>query len=530
MTFDGAGINLENIQGNILGGFLKDHREMLFVNFSDPEGGREWLDEMADNISTSEEVIAFNKLFKLIRAKKGMEGVVKATWTNIAFTYSGLQALGVSDYYLNQFPDSFKQGMAARAKLLGDTGPSAPDQWVSPFGNLERGVHAVLIVEADDPRDLAEAIEEYRNMMKANGAVSVVFEQPGATLPEPLTGHEHFGFKDGVSQPAIRGIDTPDDPQNPNQGHPGQDMLHPGEFVLGYATQIGEPAQGVDGPNPNPGTPSVSGPPWTKEGSYLVFRRLGQNVKAFRENVEYLASVSCIAGATADLIGGKMVGRYRSGCPMEQLKSQTGEYTPPTIDPGIAHPQAGNDNAINNFFEYGDDPLGNNVPRAAHIRKAYPRDQSGTKESGTDTESRTQTHRLLRRGLPYGAPYNPGTEGGEENDERGLLFLCYQKSIEDQFEFVQRAWVNDANFPCAEAKDLKDEDGNPLYPNGQNPAGDGEDPIIATSASGTFLITDKSCDERVDKLTHFVTTTGGDYFFSPSISTLMEIAADMYDA
>src|SRR5947209_20523646 len=122
-------INLENIQGNILGGFLKDHREMLFLQFTDPDGARTWLGEMISNISSSDEVIAFNQLFKLIRAKKGIEGVVKATWTNIAFTFTGLQALGVSEYYLDQFPDAFKEGMAARADKLGDTGASAPDQW-----------------------------------------------------------------------------------------------------------------------------------------------------------------------------------------------------------------------------------------------------------------------------------------------------------------------------------------------------------------------------------------------------------------
>src|SRR5438874_12575414 len=116
------------------------------------------------------------------------------------------------------------------------------------------------------------------------------------------------------------------------------------------------------------------------------------------------------------------------------------------VDPGIADPSLGNDHQFNNHFEYGEDPQGLQVPRAGHIRKAYPRDQEGTEESGTDSESRTQTHRILRRGIPYGPSFGAETGGGADVD-RGLLFLCYQRSIAEQFEFVQGAWINDAEFP-----------------------------------------------------------------------------------
>ncbi len=133
--------------------------------------------------------------------------------------------------------------------------------------------------------------------------------QPGRTRPD-IPGHEHFGFKDGVSQPGIRGVDPPDDPiGNPDQGHPGQDLLWPGEFILGYATQIPVTKPGVDGPNPDPGPDSVSGPSWTVDGSYFVFRRLRQDVRAFEENVHHLAAT---LGLSVDLTGAKLVGRYKS--------------------------------------------------------------------------------------------------------------------------------------------------------------------------------------------------------------------------
>ena len=97
--------------------------------------------------------------------------------------------------------------------------------------------------------------------------------------------------------------------------------------------------------------------------------------------------------------------RYRSGAPLEALRFQsgTGEYDPPMVDPGIDHPELADSDSVNNNFEYGDDPDGDIVPLAAHIRKAYPRDQTAEHETGTPdpsapgAESRTQTQARPRR-------------------------------------------------------------------------------------------------------------------------------------
>ncbi|MCW3099973.1 MAG: hypothetical protein JWL77_5591 [Chthonomonadaceae bacterium] len=512
--------DLSNIQGNIFGGFSKDHRIMLFLQFTDAAKARVWMKGMACNISSSEEVLAFNDLFKLIRKSKGIEGVVRATWTNIAFTSSGLKALGVPDFEINQFPDAFRQGMAARANRIGDVDRNAPTHWVGPFGAPERPVHAVLIVDSDiasdlDPSIAGTTLAQYKKSIDDTvGAVKIVYSQVGATrVDQP--GHEQFGFKDGVSQPGIRGVDLPDDPLNdPNQGHPGQDLLHPGEFVLGYPTQIGTPDPLADGPNPLPGPISMNGPRWSKDGSFAVFRRLKQDVKGFRDNVDKLAHT---LDWHKDLAGASLVGRYASGCPLERLKSQQGSFKPAQIDPGITDPGAAADDSVNNFFEYGDDADGKIVPRSAHIRKAYPRDQVGTLASGTDTESRTQTHRLLRRGIPYGNSLGAPSGGGPDED-RGLLFLCYQKDIEAQFEFVQTRWVNDPNFPCPEAAKNKDGTSTGDCPGDGQP--DGEDPIMAQTTAGGFVIPGKPLRTSI---THFVTTTGGDYFFAPSIEALTEV-------
>ena len=541
-------INFGNIQGNILGGFNKDFQTLLFLHFSDADKGRAWLAHMARNIASSDDVVQFNNLFKLLRARHGREGLVQATWTNLAFTFSGLQALGAAN--ADAFPQAFKDGMAARAARLGDVGPSAPAHWVGGSAALgAKDIHAVLIVASDiedevdpdrSPLLPNSTVAGYIQNLGFNGTVTLRYVQRGRTRldirdPQGHTvqaGHEHFGFKDGVSQPGIRGVDTPADPANPNQGNPGQDLLYPGEFVLGYPAQIPTPDPAASGPNPNPGPVSASGPDWTTDGSYLVFRRLRQDVQGFRQAVASRApalasALGLPAGTDAtDLMGAKLVGRYASGCPLEQRKDQADPYTPAAVDPGKADPNLGDSDLVNNKFEYGGDPLGLNVPRGAHIRKAYPRDQIGTEQNGSDTESRTQTHRLLRRGIPFGASLG-ASANGEANaafpHDRGLLFLCYQTDLERQFEFVQSAWINAADFPCREAAAAQ-ESGQPLYPNGT--AGpDGEDPVIAQTPQGPYAIpTHGNAVTRLPDLKHFVTMTGGDYFFQPSITALYALA------
>lgn len=150
-------------------------------------------------------------------------------------------------------------------------------------------------------------------------------------------------------------------------------------------------------------------------------------------------------GYSVDLTGAKLVGRYKSGAPIERRKFQPGPYTPPSVDPGSGNPPLGNNNALNNNFEFGEDADGAICPLSAHIRKAYPRDEFSS-AGATDSESSMQTHRLLRRGIPYGPPFVSGDSASAKVD-RGLLFLCYQNDIESHFEFVQSEFVNKPNFP-----------------------------------------------------------------------------------
>ena len=91
------GPRVDNIQGNIFGGFNKDFQSLSFLQFTDRDAGRAWVATMAKELATSAEVIAFNDLFKRLTARRGGElGLLKVTWANLAFTHSGMEALGVS--------------------------------------------------------------------------------------------------------------------------------------------------------------------------------------------------------------------------------------------------------------------------------------------------------------------------------------------------------------------------------------------------------------------------------------------------
>jgi Dyp-type peroxidase family len=553
-------LQLEDIQGNCLGGFNKDCQAMLFVRFTNTCQAQETLRTvfLPDvQASSSLRVVQFNNQFRALHRHGVPEGTIIATWTNLILTFSGLQKLnpGLDE---TAFPAAFREGMRARAEHLSDVCDNAPEHWDRIVDWA--GIDAVAIIASDDctqisPTKHGARVKTYLDAIAAqdSGLALCVTDDHGPTTefqgPGQIyghsrecdqRGHEHFGFKDSISQPGVRGVDAPDDPlTNPDQGHPGQDLLHPGEFVIGYPRQKPTAKPGHDGPNPDPGLISGSGdyygaptggndaidppgsrvtlPAWALNGSFVVFRRLEQDVPGFNR---FIKTTAAALGLSEDLFGAKMVGRFKSGAPLETLEFPTPHSGggPKRADPGTARPPLAEDPVLVNNFEYGDDdgddPRRLIVPRAAHIRKVYPRDQVPHHEfalppanAQDDAESRTQTHRILRRGIPYGASLGTEGEAGQPDAPRGLLFLCYQSDLERQFEFVQKHWVNDRNFP-REAT--------------------GVDALISTRPPGSAGDPMAGCpfhpngDETACPVTiqRFIRTRGGEYFFSPSLTAL----------
>jgi Dyp-type peroxidase family len=495
----------EDIQGNLVG-FNKDNLRLLFVTFPTADAGKQFLAGMAKQVNHAAEIKSFNERFKE-RGRAGRSQLSEqASWVNLVLSFRGLETVGADG--LDAFPDSFKQGMRARAQLIGDVDQSDPANWTGPFApNSGFAVHAMVIIAADTPTPqdpitlLDERTTEIRALIQSSGVTEFGATQEGHTRPAPFTGHEHFGFKDGISQPGIRGLTT--------ASKPGSDTIAAGEFLIGYEDQdrhiSGQPVETPPAPG-QPGYPPTASPtqrpipPWCRNGSFAVYRKLFQNVGGFRQFTDAHAGEG---GLTADQLRAKMVGRWPSGAPLENVPGD-GHIDPTAQDAGAADPNSPvlDDAHINNFGYQQHDADGHLMPKAAHVRKANPRDGQ---PAGKDESNR---HRIARRGITYGPEFVEGEVpygGGpvpEDDRDRGLLFICYQSSIERGFEFIQTQWANKPDFPDADS---------------------GQDPIISQNvANPPFTI-----PPNVHLVTErWVITTGGEYFFSPSISALRHLAGE----
>jgi Dyp-type peroxidase family len=549
-------LDVDHIQGNILTGFNKDNQMLIFLQINDPAGFRVWLAGQVPFVASLKEVLAFNRLFKILRSRQSVDtGSLKATWMNIAFSHAGLVKLAtvVPGLLSTDFIDAaFLGGLAASSPDLGDpTDPQAegsPNNWLVGGPNNEADV--VVIIASDTPEDLAKGVNRIEQSLQgASPPAVVIFKQPGATLPQPMTGHEHFGFLDGISQPGVRGRVSADPHdvltvrQNPlkrdnaaaggdvAQGKPGQDLLWPGEFVFGYLKQNGDPAKGdIDVPSD---TPADAGPAWARNGSFLVFRRLRQDVFEFHRFLKQRAAENGLAGP--DLLGAKLVGRWRSGAPAMRTGTPSGGSE-------VDLPKLGMDDCANNNFEFQDptppittadvqtpidctddtfpqspgDKAGTVCPFSSHIRKAYPRDDVDPAVPPL-SEVTTQTHRLMRRGIPWG-PVSPSqpTNPVQDNVDRGLVFLAYQTSIENQFEFMTKLWINNADFKHG-ATGV-----DPVM--GQNPG----DPNRVRTFSTVVKDANnqpKTLQLDTNGFREWVIPTGGGYFFSPAIDVLQTLLA-----
>jgi Dyp-type peroxidase family len=315
---------------------------------------------------------------------------------SVALTYQGFKALGVPQEALDSFSWEFRQGMAARANDLGDTGESAPEHWEKPLGSGD--VHVIIVAVSPDEARLETVLEGARKTYRAMSGIEAIWRQNCHALP---TETEPFGFRDGISHPAIEGSGIPG-------SNPQEQPLKAGEFILGYEDEMGGIQKTV---------PEILG----RNGTYVVFRKLHQRVAEFRR---FLKSHSD-GPETEELMAAKMMGRWRSGAPLA--------LCPLHDDPALgADPHRNND-----FLFHADDPIGIKTPCGSHIRRTNPRD--------AQIAGMARIHRMIRRGTAYG-PLLP--EGVLEDDgaDRGLMFAFVGAHLGRQFEFVQSEWINDGVF------------------------------------------------------------------------------------
>jgi Dyp-type peroxidase family len=316
---------------------------------------------------------------------------------NVGLTYRGLEVLGVPPASLNSFPDEFREGMAARAAFLGDTGESAPARWKPPFGTGQ--VHVVLALAAADQESLAVVLERARQAREQLPGLPVVYRQDFYQL---ASGRTSFGYKDGIGNPVIEGSGVSN---LPGYGP----ALKAGEFVLGYPDQTGNLP-----PMPQP---AVLG----RNGTFVAWRKLHTRVAAFRR---YLHDNASNPDEEA-LLAAKIVGRWPSGAPL-------------ILAPERDDSALGADEQRNNDFLYQEaDPDGLICPHGAHARRTNPRD--------SEIIGDVPLHRMIRRGTSYGPPLPAGVMD-DDGAERGIVFLFIGAHLDRQFEFVKSQWLNDGNF------------------------------------------------------------------------------------
>jgi Dyp-type peroxidase family len=317
------------------------------------------------------------------------------------------------------------------------------DQWEPAF----RGdMHAMILLADQNEQQLQSALNAIQEQ-EAKNILKVIHVQKAEALKNSNgQGIEHFGFVDGISQPTfLKGESLPGNTWNDNAT---LNMVLVQQNVAGFDDCF---------------------------GSFLVFRKLEQNVKLFKQRIDELTTKLHMQ----ELAGAYVVGRFENGLPV--------------VKHGIEAP-AGNN--FDNDFDYSDDAHGNKCPFHAHIRATAPRDK------------RKPLDRIVRRGMPY-------DEAGRNNDLNqypeygvGLLFMCYQFDIPSQFELLQANWANDGRI-----------DGN-------NPQ-TGIDGIIGQGNTNTvdqqWFLQWNGNESIPFKFSGFVTLKGGEYFFAPSIPYLKTI-------
>ena len=465
-------LDLDDIQGLVARGYgaLRAARYAL-LSIDDGDAARRWLDGIVTRVTPA--------------SARSTDSALQ-----VAVTSSGLAKLGLPGDTLAGFADEFVSGMTTphRRRILADVEESAPERW-DWGGPTTTGVDLLLLVFA---RDAAALASVYAPLAAAwtGGGLTAVKELDTSDLGDK----EHFGFRDGVSQPTVEGLSS--------RGDRPANTVKAGEFILGYPNEYGLytdrpllPASADPSgllPRDAGGSGAVD---LGRNGGYLVFRQLRQDVRGFRR---FLATAARDGGGTdgppaAARLAARMVGRWPSGAPL--VLAPDGEQA------ALAD--------ANDFGYAAIDPYGYRCPIGAHIRRAHPRDALDPHPGSDASIALDKRHRLLRRGREYGPPLPPdetlAAAPASTSDDRGLHFICVNANIARQFEFVHHTWLNNPKFAG-------------LY--------DDADPLIGAHrpSGGTFTMQAPPVRTCVTGLPRFVQPRGGAYFFLPGLRTLRYLA------
>jgi deferrochelatase/peroxidase EfeB len=437
--------------------------------------------------------------------------------------FLGLSAAGVAKFearrsldgsLIDGFPYAYRMGMAGRDRILGDVGQDSPELW--RWGDDPRSTNATeaaLLLYAATPQKLGRLVAVHQALLQNHGGIiQSQTDCAPAWAEAEKADFEHFGYRDGISQPVMRGT------SRSMRGVPDRDIVEPGEFILGYKNGQGfyppspllPPESDARGAlpvavaglalsrYPDFGDASLTDGPRDlgRNGSFLVLRELKQDVAGFEAFVDQAAK-DLSGGGLCDLyklvgqhpdkewVKAKLMGRWPNGRPLIG--------NPVNIASASANEAAEREND----FSYGEeDSQGLACPFGSHIRRTNPRD---SKQPGDQAEQFiSNRHRLLRRGRNYTRM---------DSGEKGLLFASLCTDIERQFEFVQQFWANAPAFHGL------DKEPDPFI---------GSDPVRLDGGTHdrVYTIPTPAGPVQLNGMKKFVQTMGGGYFFLPSRSAL----------
>ena len=387
---------------------------------------------------------------------------------NVALTFHGLAALGVAADSLKSFPEEFAAGAFTRCAEVGDVESCSPDKW--DYGLGQAGLHALVLLFAQNDETRDKQVTALRETLLQEGGWSEIAVLPGDVLPGSTA---HFGYRDGFSQPTIDcGLGNP---------VPDKQPIAPlGEFLLGYPSQFEQFTYPVPAPDQ-----------LGRNGSFMVLRILEQDCAAFEALITHAKDRY---GVDGELLAAKMVGRWRNGTPLSVSPDSDASdqpLAPSELNQYDYAPTRDNPAAY-------DDRRGFRCPIGSHMRRANPRAATIAGNAGS-------RHRIVRRGIPYGPPYDPANPN--DGIKRGLLGLFIGVSIKDQFEFLMSEWINGSTFAPG------------IYGT--------TDPILGNKTAGEnkFVIPrENSKPVVINDFPRLVTTRGSAYTFLPSITALRYIA------
>ena len=510
-------LDLLDIQGNIVrpyGRFGFPLARYLLFNLRDGRRSRDWLRAMITRVTTA------------ATWGDGPGLVPKPTATlNMAITRAGLVALELPRESMIGFSAEFSMGMSARKDILGDDGPSSHAHWDPVWQGTaaDKTVHVLVTLNARDANAMSEQYSWVLAQLAPHGGAVALLDghrsadgillpyQEGHLLLEKgkPTSKEHFGYTDGIGDPYFEGIQ---DPASRVEGR-GKQMrdgswqpLALGEFLLGH----------VDEAREYPPAPQPLG--LSRNGTYMVYRKLHQNVASFdellqREGARYPGG--------AELLAAKFVGRWPdNGAPLVNAPDAEAKKA---WDARFAQASPVEQDAMLSDFVYDDDMSGAHCPMSAHIRRLNPRASLELKAGKSPGEfvrfpkafntpgALANRRRILRRGVPYGDSSTVRSDAGEH----GVIMMMLNADIGRQFEFIQQQWVNCGN-DFREGNDKEVLLGN-------------HSPQSPTRVIHNVDPRGEAPPRFVNDIPRLVETRGGDYFFVPSLTAMRLIARGSID-